>query len=100
MANRIIKGYVGGVAISDADEAWRQLLILLQFNEETSEEMFCQGITSPKYLLELDNEYLKHFNKGVFPPELTFCEHNSMREKSKRVVLVASRRVKFMVCVP
>jgi hypothetical protein len=65
MANKIIKGYFGGVAISDADEAWRKLLILLQFNEEMSVEMFCQGITSPKELLELDNEYLNHFNKTI-----------------------------------
>jgi hypothetical protein len=55
-ANKAIKGYFEGNPISDDDEAWRQLLISLQFNEETSEEMFCQGITSPKDLLELDNE--------------------------------------------
>jgi hypothetical protein len=64
-ANKVIKGYFEGNPISDDDEAWRQLLISLQFNEETSEEMFHQGITSPKDLLELDNEYLKHFNKTI-----------------------------------
>jgi hypothetical protein len=63
--NKAIKGYFEGNPISDDDEAWRQLLISLQFNEETSEEMFCQGITSPKDLVELDNEYLKHFNKTI-----------------------------------
>jgi hypothetical protein len=64
-ANKVIKGYSEGNPISDDDEAWRQLLISLQFNEETSEEMFHQGIMSPKDLLELDNEYLKHFNKTI-----------------------------------
>jgi hypothetical protein len=62
---KLSKDIFYGIAISDEDEAWRKLLILLQFNEETSEEMFRQGITSPKDLLELDNEYLKHFNKTI-----------------------------------
>jgi hypothetical protein len=45
---------------------WAQLSSLsLHFNEETSEEIFHQGITSPKDLLELDNEYLKHFKKTI-----------------------------------
>jgi hypothetical protein len=63
--NKAIKGYFEGNPISDDDEAWRQLLISLQVNEETSEEMFRQGITSPKDLLKLDNEYLKSFNKTI-----------------------------------